>query len=220
MPLVIHQPLIDEMSAGELVKLCPFRAISYENGELFISAACKMCMLCVHKGPKGAVEFVEEQTSRVDKNAWRGIAVFSECHEGSVHPVAPELLGKALELARATGHPVYALLIGTGLSQAAKQLLRYGAQRVFVYDDPALRRFVIDAYANAFADFIEKVRPSSVLVGATGLGRALAPRVAARFRTGLTADCTMLEMKENTDLVQIRPAFGGNIGYRIIIDTM
>ncbi len=147
----------------------------------------------------------------MDKNVWRGITVFSECHEGSVHPVALELLGKALELARATGHPVYALLIGTGLSQAAKQLLRFGAQRVFVYDDPVLERFVIDAYTNAFADFIEKVRPSSVLVGATGLGRALAPRVAARFRTGLTADCTMLEMKENTDLVQIRPAFGGNI---------
>ena len=88
--------------------------------------------------------------------------------------------------------------------------------KVFVYDDPAFRDFRIEPYTAAFCDFIEKGKPSSILVGATTLGRQLAPRVAARCRTGLTADCTVLEMKENTDLVQIRPAFGGNIMAQIV----
>ena len=88
--------------------------------------------------------------------------------------------------------------------------------KVFVYDHPAFADFRIEPYAAAFCDFIEKEKPSSILVGATNLGRQLAPRVAARCRTGLTADCTVLQMKENTDLVQIRPAFGGNIMAQIV----
>jgi len=87
---------------------------------------------------------------------------------------------------------------------------------IFVYDYPELKDFRIEPYTAAFEDFVNKVKPSSLLVGATTIGRSLAPRVAARFRTGLTADCTMLKMKENTDLVQIRPAFGGNIMAQII----
>ena len=88
--------------------------------------------------------------------------------------------------------------------------------KVFVYDNPQFEDFRIEPYTAAFCDFIEKYKPSSILVGATNLGRQLAPRVAARCRSGLTADCTVLEMKENTDLVQIRPAFGGNIMAQII----
>ena len=119
-------------------------------------------------------------------------------------------------MAAVTGHPVYALLLGSDTQKAVAELLRYGADRVYVYDHPALAEFTIEPYADAFADFIENVKPSSILVGATNLGRSLAPRVAARFGTGLTADCTVLEMEQNTDLVQIRPAFGGNIMARII----
>ena len=87
---------------------------------------------------------------------------------------------------------------------------------MFVYEDAALEDFRIEPYTAAFYDFIDKIKPSSIMVGATNLGRQLAPRVAARCRAGLTADCTVLEMKENTDLVQIRPAFGGNIMAQII----
>jgi electron transfer flavoprotein alpha subunit len=98
----------------------------------------------------------------------------------------------------------------------AEELLHYGVDEVFVYDEAELKEFRIEPYTAAFEDFISKVKPSAVLIGATTMGRSLAPRVAARFRTGLTADCTKLEMKENTDLVQIRPAFGGNIMARIL----
>lgn len=216
MGLIIHQEKIDREAGQALVSICPFGAISYD-GKLEISSACKMCKLCVKKGPAGAVTFEEEKKETVcDKDAWKGVAVFAEQRNGRVHPVSLELVGKARELARVTGHPVLAVLIGSHVDNAAQELLSYGVDRVYVYDEPALQDFVITPYANAFTDFIEKVKPSSILVGATVLGRSLASKVAARVRAGLTADCTMLEMKENTDLVQIRPAFGGNIMARIV----
>lgn len=96
------------------------------------------------------------------------------------------------------------------------KLLHYGVDKVFVYENPCFKDFKIEPYTAAVCDFIDKIKPSSVLIGATNIGRLLAPRVAARKRAGLTADCTILEMKENTDLVQIRPAFGGNIMAQII----
>ena len=215
MGLVIHQEKIDAAAAGKLTALCPFGAISYD-GTLRIGPACRMCRLCVKNGPEGAVTFEEEAKPVLRKEEWNGVAVFAEQHGGKVHPVSLELLGKARELAAVIRHPVLAVLIGHRLEEAAEELLRYGADRVYVYDHPACGDFLISPYANLFTDFIEKAKPSSVLVGATVLGRSLAPKVAARMRAGLTADCTMLEMKENTDLVQIRPAFGGNIMAQIV----
>lgn len=215
--LKINQEKVTEQAAKALVSLCPFSAISYENNKLSINSACKMCKLCVKKGPEGVMEFIDDlATPTVNKDDWKGVAVFADCEQGVLHPVTFELLGKAKELASVINHPVYAVMIGENTADNAKKLLKYGADKVFVYDDEIFREFSITTYANAFSDFIEKIKPSSVLVGATNMGRSLAPRVAARFRTGLTADCTVLEMRENTDLVQIRPAFGGNIMAQIL----
>ncbi|HWQ73137.1 MAG TPA: FAD-binding protein [Desulfitobacteriaceae bacterium] len=214
--LKINQELLDPEKAALLKDICPFSAISYENGRLDISAACKMCKICIKKGPQGIIELVEDEEISLNKDEWRGIAVYTEHHKGEIHNVTLELIGKARELARVTGHPVYALMIGSEIKEKARKLLRYGVDKVFVYDYPELADFKIDIYTNAFSDFIEKVKPSSIMVGATNLGRTLAPRVAARQRTGLTADCTRLEMKKNSDLVQIRPAFGGNIMAQIV----
>ncbi len=201
--LVINQDKVTRENGDALKALCPFGAIGEESGLLTISAGCRMCRLCVNKGPEGVVCWVEEETQGTDKELWRGIAVYGEQSEGSLHPVTLELLGKARELAAVTAHPVYCILLGREVAGLASSLLEHGADKIFVYDHPGLEDFHILAYANVFADFIEKVKPSSVLVGATNAGRSLAPRVAARFRTGLTADCTVLQMKENTDLVQI-----------------
>ena len=213
--LVVNTSRVTPDRAEAAVKICPFGAISYTDGKLEISSACKMCKLCVKKGD-GIVDFVEEEVKGIDKSLWRGVTVYADCTAGKLHRVTLELCGKARELASVTGHPVYAILIGSGVSASAEKLLHYGVDKVFVYDDPALAEFRIEPYTAAFCDFIEKFKPSSILVGATNLGRQLAPRVAARCKTGLTADCTVLEMKENTDLVQIRPAFGGNIMAQII----
>ena len=212
--LVINHSLVTPEKAEALAELCPFGAISWEDGKLDISSGCKMCKMCVRKGG-GLVDFVEEK-QEIDKSAWKGICVYADCSGGRIHRVTFELLGKARELAAVTGHPVYVLAIGHELSGCAETLRRYGADKIFVYDHPEFADFRIEPYTAAFCDFIEKEKPSSILVGATNLGRQLAPRVAARCRTGLTADCTVLEMKENTDLVQIRPAFGGNIMAQIV----
>lgn len=212
--LIIQHTRVTPEKAEALVQVCPFGAISYENGRLDISSACKMCKMCVRKG-EGLVEF-EEEKKEIDKSLWRGICVYADCTGGQLHRVTFELCGKAKELAQVTGHPVYALLIGHQVADSAETLRHYGVDKVFVYDHPAFADFRIEPYTAAFCDFIDKEQPSSILVGATNLGRQLAPRVAARCRTGLTADCTVLEMKENTDLVQIRPAFGGNIMAQIV----
>lgn len=212
--LVVKNELVTPQNAEKLVQLCPFNAISYENGTLDISSACKMCKICVRKG-EGVIEFVED-TKEIDKSLWKGVCVYVDCVGDKIHRVSYELIGKAHELAQVTGHPVYAIMIGSNLKENAQKILKYGVDKVFVYDHPEFKEFRIEPYTAAFCDFITKYKPSSVLVGATNLGRQLAPRVAARCRTGLTADCTVLEMKENTDLVQIRPAFGGNIMAQII----
>ena len=215
--LEINQDKVTTESAKQLQALCPFGAITGQGKSLSITAACRMCRLCVKKGPEGVVRWVEEEApASVDKKEWRGIAVYAE-HDGeSIHPVTLELLGKARELAEQIGHPVYVLVMGSGMEKQAETLLGYGADRVFLYDHPGLADFNVLSYTNVFEDFIRKINPSSVLVGATNTGRSLAPRTAARFRTGLTADCTVLQMKEDTDLVQIRPAFGGNIMAQIV----
>lgn len=208
--LIIHQEKVTDNQ--ELVKICPFGAMEEKEGKLTINAACKMCRLCVKKGPKGAVEYVDDTVKpSVNKEEWKGIAVYVDHVDGKIHPVTFELLGKAKELAAITGHPVYALFMGNHITEQSRELLHYGADKVFVYEEEELARFKIEPYTAVFEDFIGKIKPSSILVGATTVGRQLAPRVAARMKTGLTADCTILEMNEDTDLSQIRPAFGGNI---------
>ena len=206
----IHQEKVADREAA--MALCPFGAIAANAaGELEIGAGCRMCRVCIRKGG-GAFEFVDDSAPGVDKSKWRGVAVVAEtAPDGALHPVGLELLGKARELAAKIKHPVQGVVIGAHTDEAVEKLLAYGADEVYVYEDPAFEHFRIEPYANALSDFIETVRPSSVLVGGTVNGRSLAPRVAARFRTGLTADCTVLDMSESTDLDQIRPAYGGNI---------
>ncbi len=207
--LVLNRNKIPDLEA--FIEICPFKAIQQVDGRLEINAACKMCKICVKKGPPGAAEYVEEECPRIDKDAWKGIAVYVDHMEGEVHPVTLELIGKARELASKVNQPVYALFIGHGIAEKAKALLHYGIDQVFIYDMEEFENFRIECYTAAAEDFINTLKPSVILVGATSIGRSLAPRIAARFRTGLTADCTVLDIKENTDLVQIRPAFGGNI---------
>jgi electron transfer flavoprotein alpha subunit len=200
---------------GNCVNQCPFDAIRIDSGKVIITTACKLCKLCLKNCPQGAISLPQSKKT-VDKNAWKGILVYVEHLDGEIHPVTLELIGKARELAAGIGHPVYALLMGADILKQGEELLKYGVDRVFIYQDEALRHFRVDLYTNIFEDYLNEFKPSIVLVGATSVGRSLAPRVAARFRTGLTADCTSLEVRPNTDLVQIRPAFGGNIMAQII----
>ncbi|MCR1952782.1 MULTISPECIES: electron transfer flavoprotein subunit alpha/FixB family protein [unclassified Clostridium] len=212
--LVVNQDKV--VNIDEIIKICPFGALENINGKLDINSNCKMCKLCVKKGPKGAVEYIEEEKVLIDKSKWNGIAVYVDHVDGDIHPVTFELIGKARELASKVKQEVYCIFIGHNIIKKAEELLHYGIDKVYVYDNDSLNNFRIEPYTAMFESFIDEVKPSVILVGATTVGRSLAPRVAARYRTGLTADCTVLDIKENTDLIQIRPAFGGNIMAQII----
>ena len=213
--LIVHQDKLKKEDIKSLIDVCPFGAIEEKDGKIDINAACKLCKMCVKKGPAGVMEFVEDNAKpQIDKSQWNGIAVYVDHVEGKIHPVTYELLGKAKELAAKITkqpQPVYAIFMGSNIEKEANEVLHYGADKVYVCDMPELKDFKIETYTAVFEEFVNKVKPGSILVGATPVGRQLAPRVAARFQTGLTADCTILDMKPNSDLVQIRPAFGGNI---------
>ncbi|QZY53740.1 electron transfer flavoprotein subunit alpha/FixB family protein [Crassaminicella profunda] len=207
--IIIHQDKVTDKKA--LIELCPFKAIEVVDGKVDINAACKMCKMCVKKGPEGVFEYVEDQVVEINKDEWNGIVVYVDHVDGDIHPVTFELIGKAKEMAGKINHPVYCLFMGHNIKEKADELLHYGVDEVFVYDDEELEHFRIEPYTAVFEDFIKNYQPTIALVGGTTIGRSLAPRTAARFRTGLTADCTILDVQENTDLDQIRPAFGGNI---------
>ena len=146
------------------------------------------------------------------KNIW----VFCEQRDGELQNVALELLGVARELAEKTNEKVCAALLGHKISDKAGELVAHGADEVYVIDDERLDRFVTEPYAQAMTTLARKYEPSVILFGATSIGRDLAPRLSARLKTGLTADCTKLEMDETGNLFMTRPAFGGNLFATII----
>ena len=196
---------------------CPFGAIDMVNGKPELNAACKVCGICVKNCPEKAIVKLETKVDSVDKSKWNDILVYAEVSGGRLHPVSLELIGKAHEMKEAVpGFKVKAVLVGDGVSAYAEELRHYGVSEVAVYDDKELGYYRADAYASCVEDYIKYAKPSVVLVGATALGRSLAPRLATRFHTGLTADCTTLILRDTTDLVQIRPAFGGNIMAQIV----
>jgi len=131
--------------------------------------------------------------------------------QDDLHPVTLELLGKAKELSRKVKSSVYCMIVGHHVLDAAQLCLSYGADLVYVLDHRELKFFRSDIYAEIISNRLSKIKPSVVLIGATPSGRSLAPRIAALLKTGLTADCTQLDICDNTDLIQRRPAFGGNI---------
>ena len=146
------------------------------------------------------------------KNIW----VFCEQRDGEIQNVALELLGVARELAEKTGEKVGAILLGHNIKSKAADLIAYGADEVHVVDDERLGMFVTEPYAQAVTQIAKEHTPSVILFGATSIGRDLAPRLSARLKTGLTADCTKLEMDEEGNLFMTRPAFGGNLFATII----
>lgn len=153
---------------------------------------------------------------------YKGVYVFAQQVDNELSGIAFELLGKAKELAADLSTDVTAVLIGSGVKGLADQLAEYGADRVIVVDDPELKEYRTEPYAHALASVINEYKPEIVLVGATAIGRDLGPRVSARVATGLTADCTVLEIgdfpinpvpnqeQKHNQLLMTRPAFGGN----------
>ena len=143
---------------------------------------------------------------------YKGVFVFAEQVEGKISGVSFELIGKAKELAADLETEVTAVLLGNNIKGLADELAAFGADKVVVVDHPALEEYTTEPYTNAMDCVIKELKPAVVLYGASSIGRDLAPRVSARVKTGLTADCTKLEVDEQTkNLRMTRPAFGGNL---------
>ena len=153
---------------------------------------------------------------------YQGVYVFAQQVDNVINSIAFELIGKGKDLAEALDTQVTAVLVGSNVKDLADELAEYGADKVIVVDDPELKEYRTEPYAHALSSVIEKYKPEIMLVGATAIGRDLGPRVSARIHTGLTADCTQLEIGDfpinpvpgketkHNQLLMTRPAFGGN----------
>lgn len=152
-----------------------------------------------------------------DINQYKDIWVFAEQRDGRLTPVVIELLGEGRKLADVKGIKLNAILLGDDVSGLADELIAYGAETVYIAQSPLLKNFTTDAYTKVIVDAVNQIKPEIMLIGATHIGRDLAPRMASRLNTGLTADCTKLEIdEEDGKIKQTRPAFGGNIMATII----
>ena len=201
------------------VEVCPFGAIRVTKKLARIDMAnCNLCGACVEACEKfGAIELVREETPIIDKTRYRGVWVFAEQKEGRIANVTLELLCEGRRLADKLGEPLCAMLLGYQVAKAARDLICFGADKVYLAQSPQLAVFIEDSFTEVMTGLIKEHKPNIVLLGATAIGRSLAPRVASRLETGLTADCTGLEIDPETrNLLQTRPAFGGNLMATII----
>ncbi len=201
------------IGCGVCLPVCPFGAISVEDEKARIDPTkCNLCGACVTSCGFAAVELLQEEKETVDKSEYQGVWVFAEQKEGKIAAVTWELLGEGRKLADRLGSPLSAVLLGRQMDEAARELFYYGADRVILADSPQLENFLEEPYTEVMVEVIRRYKPAIVLLGATTIGRSLAPRVAARLETGLTADCTGLAIdEESKNLLQTRPAFGGNL---------
>ena len=199
------------------VKSCPFEAITMEGKLAVIGTACTGCGQCVEVCPFGAIEKTEEETRAKDLSAYHGVWVFAEQRDGKLMQVAIELLGEGKKLAGAVGCELCAVLCGSNVDGLVDELYEYGADKVYYANAPELAHYTTDGYTKAIYEAIEEYKPEIVLLGATHIGRDLGPCLAVKCNTGLTADCTKLEIDPETKgIKQTRPAFAGNLMATIV----
>lgn len=202
------------VGCGVCVGTCPFGAIVLENGKARITDACTACGACVESCPVGAIvsDAPAAGAKKEADSVASGVWVFIEQRGGHIRNVSLELVGEGRKLADELGEELAGVVIGDGVADLAKEVFASGADKVYLVEHALLKDYNTDGYAAAFTALIGKYRPSVILLGATNDGRDLGPRVAARVKTGLTADCTGLSIDPETRLVAwTRPAFGGNI---------
>lgn len=205
---------------GVCSEVCPVGAIKITETAAEVSDECTLCSMCVDTCEFGAISLPEAGSGvggTEDLAAYSGVWVFAEWREGNVHKVSHELLSSGRVLADRRGSSLAAVLLGHGLNDGlSEELMSYGADVVYVVDRPELAQFTDEAYANVLVELIRRKKPEILLAGATSIGRSFIPRVAASLQTGLTADCTELDISDEGLLLQTRPAFGGNVMATII----
>ena len=193
------------------VSVCPFGALAMHNDIAAVNDLCTACGACLDVCPAEALVLERPQAEVKDISAYRGVWVWVEQHYGTAASVAWELLGQGRQLANDLGVELAACVLGHNTEALVQEALRYGADQVYVVDDPTLAVYRTIPYVAALAPLVRQYRPEIFLAGATNRGRDLAGALATELDTGLTADCTGLTIDEKRQLQQTRPAFGGNI---------
>jgi len=207
------------VGCGLCVKKCPFQAIVLKDRLAVIDLTkCTLCGACAEACKFDAIEIKEKKAADASVMAeHKDVWVFAEQYEGRINSVTYELLGKGRELADTLGMKLCAVLLGSGVKDKAADLIARGADIVYMVDRPELAYFQDEAYAATLIELVKRHKPNIFLCGATTLGRSLVSRVAVTAHVGLTADCTGLDIDPATkNLLQTRPAFGGNIMAMII----
>jgi len=205
------------IGCSKCIPVCPYQAIILVDKKAVIDLnTCTLCGACVPECPVDAIVIRKSQERAVNIADYSGVMVFAEQKFGTIMPISFEMLSKARELAAALGKEVTAALLGYQFDDQAEELIHYGADKVIVVDDVFLENFLDEPYTQALAHIVKKYKPEILISGATAIGRSFIPRLAVELQTGLTADCTDLDIDpENNELIQTRPAFGGNIMAKI-----
>lgn len=203
------------------VKVCPFGALERretdEGTHIHVNEKCTLCGACVKACPVHAISIPETAAERRRPDGYRGVWVYGEHTDGTFHHVVFELIGRGADLAQALGCPLAVVAAATDADGMADQLAGYPVDSLHVAVHPALEGQPDDAAAQAVSWLIDEHKPEILLAGATSHGRSMIPRVATLCATGLTADCTRLEIDPDSgDLLQTRPAFGGNVMATIV----
>jgi electron transfer flavoprotein alpha subunit len=213
--------LLDKCTGCKLcIKACPFSAITIVDKKAVIDLAkCNLCGACVDACKLKAIELKSQVTSHKsqDLSNYKNVWVFCEQRKGKIQSISWELLGEGRKLADKLRVKLCGILLGSNIAEKASEIIGRGADEVFVVDDPGLENYLDEPYTNVLVELISEQKPEVFLCGATTLGRSLVSRVAVKVYAGLTADCTGLDIDEkDRNLLQTRPAFGGNIMATII----
>jgi electron transfer flavoprotein alpha subunit len=203
------------VSCALCVSVCPFGCVSIKDNLVSINESCTLCGACKNECPAEAIIIDVPQKTQIAGEG-KGVWVFAEQRDGMIRNVSFELLAKGRELADNLKTDLSAVCFGNSI-EGVDNLIAFGADKLYLVSSPELGPNPEDIYTNLLINLIKKYKPEIVLAGATSLGRSFIPRVAAVVATGLTADCTGLEIDvEKKLLLQTRPTFGGNIMATII----
>jgi len=201
------------IGCGVCVEVCPFGALELVDDIAVVNENCTACGACVDECPVSALILERpESDEEVDLTAYQGVWVWVEQFQGEACSISWEMMGQGRIIADQLGTQLTACVLGHNVRKIAEQAIQYGADRVFLFDDPSLADVRTDPYAKALIKLVREYKPEIFILGASARGRDLAGAVATELHTGLTADCTGLDIDPETRLLrQTRPAFGGNI---------
>lgn len=194
------------------VKICPYSGVDVKDGKAVINDRCTSCGACIDTCPEQAISSDIKEREIPDFSDRKGIWVFAEQVDGKVAKVTRELLGLGQSLASELNEELSAVLLGNNVEHLIEELREYGAQQVYLAQHELLSRYQTNPFTKVISEIVQKNKPNIFIIGATPIGRDLAPRISMRLNLGLTADCTDLALDPNDkSLLQTRPAFGGNV---------